>query len=178
METMNWTAIPAYILDQVFGYQSANKLRENLIVLASRRSGRSLGGSRLMPGEPAWDAEGLPTSNPAGLGPWNAVDYIDVEIDGTNQTGMTYQARVEVRTNQATMTITPKVRNVTDGTDAGTGSSCAAAYSDYSGTNQKQTIALTVATGVKKYRLQYTLGAIVVGGSVWCVGEVESFATA
>lgn len=174
---VQWNVVTAFVLDQIFGYQTANKLRENLITLASQRNGRLLGGSRFVPIEPAWDADGFPQSNPAGLGPWNAVDYIDVELDGTNQTGMSFQARVEVRTQHATMTLTPKVRNVTDGTDAGTGAACAAGYSDYSGTNQKQTIALTVATGVKKYRLQFSLGAIVVGASAYVIGEIEAFAT-
>ena len=32
-----WNVIPAWALDAVFGYQSANKLRDNLLALASRR---------------------------------------------------------------------------------------------------------------------------------------------
>lgn len=174
---MSWTAITAYILDQVFGYQDANEIRANLIVLASRRSGRSLGGSRTLPNDPAVDLlTGKWRSKSAGLGPTDVVDYMDVEIDGTNQTGITYQARVQVRTDRANVSITPRVYNVTDSTVAGTGTACSASAGDFSGTNQKQTIALTIASGVKTYRLQFSLNNV--SGSTWAIGEIESFATA
>lgn len=175
---MTWNVVVAFVLDQIFGYQSANKFRENLIVLASRRSGRSLGGSRTMPQDPAFDPDIGFLGKHVSLGPNDALDFIDIEIDGTNQGGITYQARVEVRIagNAAGMTITPKIRNVTDGVDAGVGTACSASAGDFSGTNQKQTIALTIATGVKKYRLQYTLSSI--SCQTQLTGEIESFATA
>jgi hypothetical protein len=174
---VQWNVIGAYILDQVYGYQSANKFRENLIVLASQRRGRFLGGSRLFPNAMVIDPDtGDLYSKEAGLGPNDVLNHLDVELDGTNQAGMTFQARVEVRTSGSGFAITPKIRNVTDSVDAGTGSSCTATAQDYSGTNQKQTIALTIASGVKKYRLQYTLGAL--GGSTWLTGEIEGLATA
>lgn len=175
---MAWNVITAFVLDQVFGYQSANKIRDNLITLVSRRTGRSLGGSRALPNFPVWDDYGDVYSKPPDLGPHDALDYVDIEIDGTNQGGITYQARVEVRTANPGCSITPKIRNVTDSTDAGTGAACTATNVDYSGTNQRQTITITLAGGVKKYRLQYTLGALGVGMDTWCKGEIESFATA
>jgi len=139
---MPWNVIAAYVLDNVFGYQSANKHRENMIALASRRAMYPLGGSRQ-------------TTLPLVASAQDAIDYLDVELDGDELAGMTIQARVEVRAGAATA-VTPKIRNVTDGTDAGTGVSCSATNSDYSGTNQKQTITVTLAAGVKKYRLQCT----------------------
>jgi hypothetical protein len=176
---MAWTVISAFVLDQILGYQTMNNIRGNWICLVSRRAGRYLGGSRVIPGQPVWDELGMRLrSKVLSLGPLDAFDYVDVEIDGTNQTGITYQARVEVRTNNPGVSITPKVRNVTDATDAGTGSACTATAPDYTGTNQKQTIALTIASGIKKYRLMYTLGANAYLIDHWCIGELESFATA
>ena len=64
---------------------------------------------------------------------------------------------------------------MTDATVAGTGSACSATASDYSGTNQVQTIALTIASGIKKYRLQFSLNNV--SGTTWAIGEIESFTT-
>lgn len=174
---MAWTVISAFVLDQLFGYQTANFIRGNLICLASRRSGRFLGGSRSTPNFPSVNPDdGTVSSYHPSLGPHDAFDYVDVEIDGTNATGLTYQARVEVRVGRTGQSITPKIRNITDSTDAGTGAACSAANGDYAGTNQRQTIALTIPTGVKKYRLQYNVGSV--SGDTFCTGEIEAFATA
>lgn len=175
---MSWTVISAFVLDQAFGYQTANNLRGNLIALVSRRDGRSLGGSRALPNFAVYDPRQMIfRSKYPGVGPHDAENYIDVEIDGTNLSGLTARARVEVR-GRAGVSITPKVRNMTDSTDAGTGAACTASNPDFSGTNQKQTITLTLASGVKKYRLQYTLGANALVADTWCLGEIEIFATA
>lgn len=178
---MTWNVISTFILDQLFGYQTANKIRENLIVIASGREGRDLGGSRLIPANPMIGENGelILLSKQNGTGPFDAVGYIDVELDGTNQTGMTFQARVEVRVEGAapgTITCTPKIRNVTDSTDAGTGVACSAGDPAFGGTNQKQTIALTIASGVKKYRLMFSLSSP--SCTVWVTGEIERFASA
>ena len=94
---------------------------------------------------------------------------------GTNLTGFTVQARVDVRAGAATG-ITPKIRNVTDGTDAGTGTACTATDADYSGTAQQQTITVTLAAGAKKYRLQ-GIPANTTDGT-YCIGSLEIFASA
>ena len=174
---VTWNVITTYVLDQLFGYQSANRFRENLIVLASAREGRSLGGSREIPNNPvtALFTGALSSKNP-GVGPYDAYNFVDIEIDGTNQVGMTFQARVECRVGMYGQSITPKIRNITAGTDAGVGVACTAGDPAYAGTNQKQTIALTILTGVNKYRLQYTLGRP--SGASWVTGEIEHFATA
>ncbi len=176
---MGWTAITTFVLDQLFGYQSANFLKNNHIAIMSGGLGRSLGGSRDVPNNPVIPLRGgVLRSKQSGTGPFDVVNYIDVEIDGTNQSGITIQARVEVRTNKSSCTITPKIRNITDSTDAGTGVACAAGRGDYSGTNQKQTIAVTVASGVKKYRLQFTLSDNRPDLITHCIGELERIATA
>ena len=63
-----WNVIAAFALDSIFGYQSANKLRDNLIALAGRRANYYLGGSR---------AVALPLIASAQ----DAVDWVDVELD-------------------------------------------------------------------------------------------------
>ena len=176
---MAWTVISAFVLDQILGYQGMNKVKDNLITLASRRGGRHLGGSRTIPVFGVLDDnEGEFESVPPGLGPHDAPDAVDIEIDQTLQGGITYQARVEVRTRWPGCSITPKIRNVTDGTDAVVGAACVATNADYSGTNQKQTLAIVLAAGIKKYRLQFTLGAVGLGFDAWIIGELEAFTTA
>jgi len=160
---MNWNVIAAYVLDNVFGYQGANRHRENLIVLSSRRAVYPLGGSRSV-------------SLPLAATAQDAESWIDVEIDGTNQGGMTGRLRVECRTANAATSVTPKLRNVTDSTDAGIGVACTATNADYSGANQKQTITVTIASGVKKYRLQGTPGNAT--NPTFVIGYLELFADA
>lgn len=160
---MAWNTIAAYVLDQVWGYQGANRHRENLIALGSRRASYHLGGSRTV-------------TLPLVASAQDAQDWIDVEIDGTNLTGFTARLRVECRTLNAGTSVTPKLRNVTDGTDAGVGVACSATAADYSGANQKQTITVTLATGVKKYRLQGTPSNTTNGTFV--IGQLEIFVTA
>jgi len=106
----------------------------------------------------------------------DAIDYIDFEIDGTNLGGFTVQARVEVRTTNAATSVTPKIRNITDGTDAGVGAACSAINTDYSGVNCRQTIPITLVPGLKKYRLQLTPSTV--NDEVFGIGYVEIFASA
>lgn len=160
---MNWNVIAAYVLDNVFGYQGANRHRENMIVLAARRAVYHLGGSRSV-------------SLPLSASVQDAESWIDVEIDGTSLGGMTARLRVECRTANAATSITPKLRNVTDSTDAGVGAACTATAADYSGANQKQTVAVTIAAGVKKYRLQGTPGNAT--NPTFVIGYLELFADA
>lgn len=160
---MTWNVIAAYILDQVFGYQGANRHRENLIVLGSRRAVYPLGGSRSV-------------TLPLVASAQNAESWIDVEIDGTNLGGHTANLRVECRTTDAGTSVTPKLRNVTDGTDAGIGAACSATNADYSGANQVQTVAVVLASGIKKYRLQGTPSNATNGTFV--IGYLEIFVTA
>lgn len=132
----------SYVVGDKFGAQSAEKIRQAFDVLIGRRAVYPLGGSR-----------NVALQHNAVI---DAYDYLDIEIDGTDLAGLTAQARVEVRVENAGLSVTPSIRNVTDSTDAGTGLACVATSDVYSGTNQKQTIALTLASGVKKYRLRFT----------------------
>lgn len=160
---MAWNVLAAWVVDNLFGYQSANKIRENLITLASARFTYHLGGSRQ-------------TTLPQVASAQDALDYVDIELDSTQLGGLTVQARVECRTANGATSITPKIRNITDGTDAAVGAACTATAADYSGTNQKQTLALTLAAGVKKYRLQGTPGNV--DNQTFVIGHLEVFTTA
>ena len=160
---MAWNVIPTKVLDDPFGYQTANKFRDNLVALASQRFTAHLGGSRLTPLALSATTQDAP-------------EWIDIELDGTNATGLTKQLRVECRSANVGTSITPKLRNITDGTDAGVGVACSATNADYSGANQKQTIAVTLAAGVKKYRLQGTPSNAT--DLTYLIGYLERFATA
>lgn len=157
----SWNVISAYVLDFVFGYQSANKHRDNMIALASRKAIYNLGGSRSV-------------SLPQVASAQDVESYHDIELDGTNLGGFTKQIRVECRAGAGTA-VTPKLRNVTDSSDAGVGASCTGTAADYSGTNQKQTITVTIASGVKKYRLMGTPANTT--DPTFEVGDLEIFAT-
>ena len=159
---MAWNIIAAFVLDQAFGYQAANRFRENLIALSSAKLTYDLGGSRF-------------TSLPQVAAAQDGIDYRDIELDGTNLGGFTKQARVEARTINAATSVTPKVRNATDLSDAGVGVACSAILADYSGANQRQTIALTLASGAKRYRLQGTPSNVT--HPTFVIGYIEIFTT-
>jgi hypothetical protein len=158
---MSWTAVAEFVLDLVFGYQDANEIKNNVIALASARVGRSLGGSRQI-------------SVPLVASAQDAIDYIDVEIDGTLLAGLTVRARVEVRTANAGTGVTPKIRNVTDAVDAVAGVSSTS--TTWGGTDSYQTLTFTPVAGIRKYRLQLTPANTT--DPVFGIGEIEIFATA
>jgi hypothetical protein len=157
-----WNAIADFLVNKRLGYQSANNIKNNIVAVASARLRSSLGGSREI---------GILAAVAS-----DAVNYVDVELDGSQLAGFTIRARVQVRTLNATTTVTPKVRNITDGSDAGVGVACSATNADYSGSNQKQTIALTIPAAVKTYRLQLTPSDAL--NAVFGEGHIEIFATA
>jgi hypothetical protein len=156
-----WNVISAFVLDQVYGFQTANKIRENLIAIVSARITHHLGGSRQI-------------SLPQVASAQDAIDYIDVEIDGGNLAGFTKQLRVECRSTNAGTSVTPKLHNVTDNSDAAAGAACSA--TTYSGTNGTQTVAATLANGVKKYRLQGTPSNT--SNPTFVIGYLEIYAAA
>lgn len=88
------------------------------------------------------------------------------EIDNTgNQlsgsSGVVIQVRVRLRVEDASISVTPRIYNVTDAAVATTSgaAACSATATDFSGSNQQQTLALTPASGKKKYKLQITPSA-------------------
>lgn len=102
----------------------------------------------------------------------DAIDYQDIEIDGDAVAGFTVRVRVEVRTANAGTSVTPKLRNITDASDAVVGAACSA--TTYAGTNGIQILTFTPASGVKKYRLQLTPSNTT--NDVFGIGHIEIFA--
>jgi len=176
---MPWHDIAPFALDKIFGYQTANRLRENVIAAMARGRGRYMGGTRGLPNHAGFDAVAgrLRSLYPEGLGPFSVENWLDVELDGEALAGLTVQVRVGVRTSNHAISITPKVWNVTDGVDAVVGEPCIMGNPDFSGAAQTQTLVLPLARGVKSYRLMYTLTGIPpLDADTWCIGEMEVFA--
>lgn len=149
----------AYVAGDKFGYQTAELIRQNFRALSRARHVYPLGGSRHQALQHNAVIE--------------AYDYLDIEIDNTELAGLTVTARVDVRVENAGLSVTPSIRNVTDGSDAGTGLACAATATDYSGTNQQQEFAVTLASGIKTYRLRLTPTNNTY--QFWAIGRLDLF---
>lgn len=127
-----------------------NKIRDSII--ADSHAVFPLGGSRSI-------------AIPTGGGYQDAPDYIEFEVPTTSYTGFVYNVIVEIRTENASTTVTPKLRNVTDSTDAVVGSAgTSTAWGTY------QTLSFTVAAG-KKYRLMASKSDDAV--QAWVIGHVR-----
>lgn len=93
----------------------------------------------------------------------DAIDAVDFEIDNTSSYvsgsgSLTVPITVHVRVESASLSVTPSIYNVTTAANATVSgaAACTATNEDYSGTNQKQTLLLSLATGVNVYRLRFT----------------------
>lgn len=75
-----------------------------------------------------------------------AIDYLDFIMPDAASTGAVWEALIDLKCENAATTITPKIRNITDSTDAVIGSAHA------STSWGSQTLAYTPASG-KTYRL-------------------------
>jgi hypothetical protein len=128
-----------------------NKIRDSII--ADAHAVFPLGGSRTF-------------AIPTGGGAQDAIDYIEFDVPTAESGGATYKVSVEVKTENAATTITPRLYNVTDAAVTWTG---AAGTSTAWGTYQVSS-ALTIAAG-KKYRLQFTKSDDVYEG--WGIGVVR-----
>jgi hypothetical protein len=84
--------------------------------------------------------------------------------------GGVWKARVFLVCEDAAVTITPKIRNVTDGSDAVIGDACSGTAADWSGTNQQQTLTFTPTVG-KVYELWATKSAET--KECWLVGTLQ-----
>lgn len=129
----------AIVSGDPFGYQSAEKVRQSLHADAFAMF--PLGGSRSV---------GI---GPGGSPPVyvDAIDYLDFVVTDAKYAGFTWVAVVECLSGDPSSpvvtTITPKIRNVTDGSDAVIGAACDA-NEDF----ETQELTFTPTVG-KKYRL-------------------------
>lgn len=159
-------AAGAYVAGDPFGYQTANKIRDNFILLARGIIGRNQywGGD---------DNTGLYLVS----APVDALNQgSGIEIDNTGgqlsgSSGIVIQVRTRLRVEDVSITVTPEVYNITDGaivTSTG-GAACSAINLDFSGSNQEQTLTFTPASGVKRYKVRGNVSASSVF-QVWISG--------
>jgi len=151
---MAYNAISDFVLDQIFGYQTATKIKNNIEAALAARLERNLGGSRI--------------NSVLFNGTFDVHDYRDVEIDATKLGGLTVRARVEGRTTDSTTSVTPRIRNITDSTTLVTGTAIT------STTFVEQLLTMAVTGANKKYRLQGTTNNG--NNDVFLFGVVETFA--
>ena len=105
---------------------------------------------------------------PVGVGTGNVTVFnaLNFEIDNSNSqvsasANIICQVRVMVRVEDVTISVTPRVFNVTDAsvpTQSGA-VACSTTPTDFSGANQQQTISFTPATGKKQYVVQVAKSA-------------------
>lgn len=140
---------------EFFQSTEANNLRQALYMAANGPFCRSvpIGGSK--------------TTGLRALGVIDAVDAIEFTVDNTTSyvsgsSGLTVPINVLVRVENAALSVTPRIYNLTTAAAATTSGSaaCAATADDYSGTNQRQTLLLTLQSGVNVYKLQFTASSL------------------
>lgn len=163
-----------YTTDDPFNLTQANRLRDGLDKLALAALQRNIwaGGTREAPIAVSAD------------GDVDLLDPVPLVIDNTggqwssfsdaNGAVLVAQFRFEVRVSDAAITVTPKLRygatftTITTVATISGAAACAATASDYSGTNQYQTVTVTLPSGVKLWKPQLTVAGT--GGdpySVW-----------
>ena len=111
------------------------------------------------------------------------LDFAPIDIDNTsghlssftdsNGATLVVRARFLVRVSNATISATPKLRygttftGITNVATISGALACSATNSDYSGTNQYQTVTITLPTGVNLWKPQLTIAST--GGNPYTV---------
>jgi hypothetical protein len=138
-------------LTEYFSATIVNQLRRALYLFAAGTFHRSvpIGGSK--------------TRGLRFAGTIDAIDAVEFEIDNTSNAvsssdGLHVPITVLVRVENASIAVTPRIYNVTQAAEATvTGAAaCVAIADDYSGADQRQTLLLTLQTGLNVYKLQFT----------------------
>lgn len=111
---------------------------------------------------------------PLAVGAQNAIDYYDIELDGDELDGWIVRARVEVRTSDPLVGVTPRIWNMTADDIAAGGAESFADNLDYAGILQKQTLILNILPGLNTYRLQASAGSE--ESDVFVIGHLELLA--
>lgn len=104
------------------------------------------------------------------------VDNSNNQISGS--ANVIVRCRFLVRVSNGAITVTPKVYNITDAGAAtiSGGAACSATSADYDGTNQQQTITLTLPSGVKDFQGRLTIaGTPAAGYQCWGVAIFDCF---
>lgn len=142
------TAQTAYTAGHRWGYQDAEQTRQALDMALYLAGHIPLGGS-----------EG--TAVVTGAATWAPVPgYLPISLNGDTLGGLTLQAVVVYKTENAGQAVQVRIRNTTDSSNAATGTSSTAT------TPTEETLTLTLASGVKTYRLE-VLGGATYGVAAW-----------
>lgn len=147
---MAYSTPDALITLATFTLANYNKIRDSLIACA--HGVFELGGSQTM-------------VIPTGGGAQDAPEYREFIVPTSASLGFVYRVEVEIRTEDAATTVTPRLYNVTDAGVTWTGS---AGVSTAWGTYQTSG-ALTIGAG-KLYRLQATKSDDAV--DAWVIGRI------
>lgn len=118
-----------------------------------------------------WNA-GVDASSAGDVDVLRAVPFV---IDNTSSylsgsSGLVVQIRYYVRVSNAGITVTPKIvygtalTNLTNAATISGQAACSATNSDYSGTDQIQTVAFTLPAGVKMFKPRFTIGGTPAAG--------------
>lgn len=100
-----------------------------------------------------------------GAGTWDVPDYIDMWLDGSEYPVLTTrQVRVSCRSLNGSTSITPRWYNVTDNQENLGAPVTSASW-------QNQVFSVTLASGLKQYRLQMVVGDS--NGGVQCIGSLQ-----
>lgn len=131
-------ASDAYQSGDKFGYQSAEKIRNDLDICAYLGGHFDLGG----------DERTMTVATPATYQAVNGARTFD--LDGDNLGGMTLEVVFFSYTSAGATSVTPRLRNTTDSTTAAQGAAVTAT------STTREVVTVTLASGVKTYQLQWT----------------------
>ncbi len=128
----------AYQSGDRWGYQTAEKVRNDLDICAYLAGHLELGG----------DERPMTIATPAT---WQAVNGARTyDLNGDSTGGLTLQAVVFYYSSNAGTTVNVRLRNTTDGSNAGAISAASAAT-----TVTREVFTVTLASGIKTYQLQW-----------------------
>lgn len=128
----------AYQTGDKWGYQTAEKVRNDLDIAAYLCGHFDLGG----------DERTMTVTTPATYQAVNGARTFDLNND--NLGGMTLEVVFFSYTSDGATSVTPRLRNTTDGSTAAQGAAVTAT------SVTREVVTVTMASGVKTYRLEWT----------------------
>jgi hypothetical protein len=157
----------AYVVADPFGYQTAEKLRADLNLLMLGIIGRN----QYWGGDDNIGILAAVVTDVLGQGDGFEIDNTGNQLSGS--AGVVVQVRIRLRVEDASISVTPQIYNVTDAAIATTSgaAACSATATNFSGSDQQQTLALTLANGKKKYKVRVTPSAATF--QVWASGVMS-----
>lgn len=128
----------AYQVADKFGYQTAEEIRNDIDICAYLGAGYPLGG----------DERPMTVATPATYQAANAA--ITWDLNGDTLGGMTLEVVFFSYTSDGATSVTPRLRNTTDGSTAAQGAAVTAT------SVSREIVTVTMASGIKTYRLEWT----------------------